>query len=87
MNLIDFLKEYPDKAICKVKFKEYREMVGVVYWYTQSAVVWNATGKKTKNVTNASSANIAKFESQHGHALLQIVFSELVYRHFAVDFH
>ena len=30
MNLIDFIKEYPDEAACKAKFKEYREQVGVV---------------------------------------------------------
>ena len=28
MNLIDFIKEYPDEAACKAKFKEYREQVG-----------------------------------------------------------
>lgn len=30
MNLIDFIKEYPDEESCKLKFKEYREQVGVV---------------------------------------------------------
>jgi len=30
MTLIDFIKEFPDEASCKVKFKEYREHVGVV---------------------------------------------------------
>ncbi|MDR3272537.1 MAG: transposase, partial [Flavobacteriaceae bacterium] len=30
MNLIDFIKEFPDEASCKAKFKEYREHVGVV---------------------------------------------------------
>jgi predicted RNA-binding Zn-ribbon protein involved in translation (DUF1610 family) len=30
MTLIDFIKEYPDEASCKAKFKQYREHVGVV---------------------------------------------------------
>ena len=30
MNLIEFIKEYPDEASCKVKFKQYREHIGVV---------------------------------------------------------
>jgi hypothetical protein len=30
MNLIDFIKEYPDEASCKAKFKEYRKQSGVV---------------------------------------------------------
>ena len=30
MNLIDFIKEYPDEDICKAKFKLFREQVGVV---------------------------------------------------------
>jgi len=30
MTLIDFIKEYPDEASCKFKFKQYREQVGVV---------------------------------------------------------
>ncbi|MDR2979961.1 MAG: IS1595 family transposase, partial [Bacteroidales bacterium] len=30
MNLIDFIKEYPDEASCKAKFKSYREQTGVV---------------------------------------------------------
>ena len=30
MNLIDFIKEFPDEESCKEKFKEYREQVGVV---------------------------------------------------------
>ena len=30
MTLIDFINEFPDDASCKVKFKEYRDHVGVV---------------------------------------------------------
>jgi predicted RNA-binding Zn-ribbon protein involved in translation (DUF1610 family) len=30
MTLIEFIKEYPDEASCKSKFKQYREHVGVV---------------------------------------------------------
>ena len=30
MTLIDFIKEYPDEVSCKVKFKQYREHIGVV---------------------------------------------------------
>ena len=30
MTLIEFIKEYPDEASCKAKFKQYREQVGVV---------------------------------------------------------
>ena len=30
MTLIDFIKEFPDEASCKSKFKQYREHVGVV---------------------------------------------------------
>ena len=30
MNLIDFIKEYPDELSCKAKFKSYREELGVV---------------------------------------------------------
>jgi hypothetical protein len=30
MPLIDFIKEYPDEANSKAKFREYREQVGVV---------------------------------------------------------
>ena len=30
MTLIDFIKEYPDVASCKAKFKQYREHMGVV---------------------------------------------------------
>ena len=30
MSLIDFLKEFPDEESCKLKFKQYREHVGVV---------------------------------------------------------
>jgi len=30
MTLIDFIKEYPDEASCKAKFKQYREHIGVV---------------------------------------------------------
>jgi DNA-directed RNA polymerase subunit RPC12/RpoP len=30
MTFIDFIKEYPDEASCKAKFKQYREHVGVV---------------------------------------------------------
>ena len=30
MTLIDFIKEFPDEASCKSKFKAYREHAGVV---------------------------------------------------------
>ena len=30
MTLIDFIKDYPDEASCKAKFKQYREQVGVI---------------------------------------------------------
>ena len=30
MTLIDFIKEFPDEASCKLKFKQYRERVGVI---------------------------------------------------------
>ena len=30
MSLIDFIKDFPDEASCKIKFKEYRDHVGVV---------------------------------------------------------
>jgi len=30
MNIIEFIKEYPDEVSCKAKFKQYREQVGVV---------------------------------------------------------
>ena len=30
MRLIEFIKEYPDEASCKIKFKQYMEQVGVV---------------------------------------------------------
>jgi predicted RNA-binding Zn-ribbon protein involved in translation (DUF1610 family) len=30
MTIIEFIKEYPDEASCKAKFKQYREQVGVV---------------------------------------------------------
>ena len=30
MNLIDFIKEFPDELSCKEKFKEYRDEVGVI---------------------------------------------------------
>jgi len=29
MNLLEFIKEYPDESSCKNKFKEYRDEVGV----------------------------------------------------------
>ena len=29
MTLIDFIKEFPDEESCKLKFKQYRERVGV----------------------------------------------------------
>jgi hypothetical protein len=30
MNLIDFIKAFPDEGSCQAKFKAYREHVGVV---------------------------------------------------------
>ena len=30
MTIIEFIKEYPDEASCKAKFKQYREHIGVV---------------------------------------------------------
>ena len=30
MNLIEFIKEYPDESSCKAKFKQYRDHLGVV---------------------------------------------------------
>ena len=30
MPLLEFIKEYPDEFSCKIKFKQYREQVGVV---------------------------------------------------------
>ena len=30
MTIIDFLKDFPDEDSCKIKFKEYREHIGVV---------------------------------------------------------
>jgi len=30
MTLIDFIKEFPDEASCKLKFKQYRERAGVI---------------------------------------------------------
>jgi len=29
MNLIEFIKEYPDESSCKAKFKQYRDHLGV----------------------------------------------------------
>lgn len=30
MNLLEFIREYPDEASCRRKFKEYRDQIGVV---------------------------------------------------------
>jgi DNA-directed RNA polymerase subunit RPC12/RpoP len=53
MNLLNFVTSYPDETSCRKKFKEIREKEGVVCPKCEAKSI---TGKRIRNVTNASSA-------------------------------
>ena len=50
MNIIEFIKEYPDEASCKAKFKQYREQVGVVCpkYFWKTIITENLRGKRLR---------------------------------------
>jgi hypothetical protein len=82
MNLIDFIKGFPDETSCKSKFKEYRDKEVL---YAPNVGARNIIGSGTRKTMSVNVWLSSEFEGQHGDAQQSVAVSLLVCGHSSAD--